>query len=175
MGAIATAIWIFALYILENVFIHIVSISGALPDLLLAFLIVYAFMKRRFRVVMYVTIICALLSGAGTGRVFGLAAILTGAAGMISYSACGYLRFIPELVRMQTVGLVMAFIISVAEFFFTHHTLSAVSVISYALPNAIYTVVVIGLIYMIVKKTSFKNEDKELLMIEEQGYWNEWE
>lgn len=173
MGKIATAIWIFALYIIQNVFLHIVSINGSLPDLLLAFLVVYAFMKRRFTTVAYVTIICAILNGAGTGRVFPVVTMLTGFAGMVSYTACGYMRFIPEIVRIQAVGLIMAFIIAVCEFFFTHHTLTGMAVLGYALPDAIYTVVAISIIYLIVKKTSFKNEDKQLLMIEEREYRNE--
>lgn len=173
MGKIATAVWIFALYIIQNVFLHTVSVNGSLPDLILAFLVVYAFMKRRFSTVAYVTVICAVLNGAVTGRIFTVVTMLTGIAGMISYVASGYMRYIPELVRIQILGFVMSFMTVAFEFLLTHQTLLGMAVLSHALADSVYTVIVVSIIYLIVKKTSFKNEGKQLLMIEELEYRNE--
>ncbi len=168
MGKISAAIWIIVLYILNSVFVQVISINGSCADLLLAFLVVYAFMKRRFSAVSYITIVCALLNGTITGRVFLVATMVTGAAGMIAYNSSNYLRFIHEGVRIAGVGFAMSFIAEILEYFFTYHTLSGTAVLSYALPDAVYTAVVSWIIYLIVKKTSFKNEDKQLLMIEEK-------
>ena len=167
MGKIAAAIWVAVLFILNSVFVQVISINGSCADLLLAFLVVYAFMKRRFSAVSYMTIICALLNGAITGRVFLAVTMVTGAAGMIAYNSSNYLRFIHEGVRIAGVGFVMSFICEILEHFFAYHTLSATAVFGYALPDAIYTAIVSWIIYLIVKKTSFKNEDKQLLMSEE--------
>ncbi len=168
MGKIAAAIWVVILYILNSVFVQLISINGSVPDLLLAFLVVFCFMKRRFSAVSYMTIICALLNGAITGRVFLVATMVTGAAGMIAYNSSNYLRFIHEGVRIAGVSLGMAFIGEILEHFFTYHTLTASMVLNIALPDAIYTAVASWIIYLIVRKTSFKNEDKQLLMIEER-------
>ncbi len=168
MGKIAAAIWVVVLYILNSVFVQIISVNGHMPDLLLAFLVVFSFMKRRFSAVSYMTIICALLNGAITGRVFLVVAMVMGAAGMIAYNSSNYLRFIHEGVRIAGVTFCMAFIGEVFEHFFAYHSLIISAVVNNALPDAVYTAVVSWIIYLIVKKTSFKNEDKQLLMIEER-------
>ncbi len=168
MGKVAATIWVVVLYILSTVFGSTISINGAVPDLLLAFLVIYAFMKRRFSAVSYMTIICALLNGSITGRVFFVTTMITGAAGVLAYNSSHYLRFIHEGIRIAGVGLAMTFIGEILEHFFSYHTLTAHWVLNNALPDAIYTAVVSWIIYLIVKKTSFKNEDKQLLMIEER-------
>lgn len=168
MGKISAAIWVIVLYILNSVFVQVISINGSHADLLLAFLVVYAFMKRRFSAVSYMTIICALLNGTITGRIFLVVTMITGAAGMLAYNSSNYFRFIKAGVRIAGVSFGMSFICEIFEYFFTYHTLTGTAVLSYALPDAVYTAVVSWIIYLIVKKTSFKNEDKQLLMIEER-------
>ncbi len=172
MGKIAAAIWVVVLFILNSVFVQIISINGFMPDLLLAFLVVYAFMKRRFAAVSYMTIICALLNGAITGRVFLVATMVTGVAGMIAYNSSNYLRFVHESIRIAGIAFAMSFVTEIFEYFFTYHTLMGGVILGNVLPDAIYTAVASGVIYLIIKKTSFKNEDKQLLMIEERvGEW----
>ena len=167
------ALWIFAIYIIQNVFGNVISVFGVVPDLFIAFTTVYAFMTRRFRPVAYVTVICAVLSGCGTGRVFAAVVLLTGVTGMISYTACAYMRFIPSVVRVQCVGFVMAFVLGCAEHFFMYHSLGFSAVLTGVLPHAVYTDIAVVIIYLILQQTALQNEEKQILMIREKDYLNE--
>ena len=118
MKKLKLVLWIFVLYIIQNIFYPIISVTGIIPDLLLGFVVSYSALEHRFNKLSPVIIICAMLAGTGTGRVFPITVALTGFAGVASYIACGYMKFIPQIIRTQSVTLFFAFLMCVAEYRF---------------------------------------------------------
>ena len=124
MKKLKLVLWIFVLYTIQNIFYPIISVTGIIPDLLLGFVVSYSALEHRFNKLSPVIIICAMLAGTGTGRVFPITVALTGFAGVASYIACGYMKFIPQIIRTQSVTLFFAFLVCVAEFFVSEKTVT---------------------------------------------------
>ena len=167
MNKIKIVIWICILYIIQNVFYPIMSLSGITPELLLGFAVSYAAMERNYKKSSYVIIICALLSGTGIGRVFPISVIMTGAAGVCAYMVCDYLRFIPRIIRVQTVASVFVFIMCCCEYFAATKTVTYSFLTDTALWYTVYTTLASYVIYLILKKT-MGGPDKKLLITQER-------
>ena len=76
MNKIKLALWVFILYIIQNVFYPIMSISGLVPDFILGFTVAYSCIEPRFKKLSPVIIVCAVIAGTGTGRVFSIVTLL---------------------------------------------------------------------------------------------------
>lgn len=161
-------LWVFILYIIQNIFYPILTISGIVPDLLLGFTVAYGALERKFRNISRVIIICAILSGIGTGRVFSVAMIMVGFAGIAAYLITGYLQFIPRIIRTQTVTAIFAFLMSCAEYFALFGTITYGFVINTAVWHTAYTTIFSIIIYLLIKKSTNTVDNKILLTQERE-------
>lgn len=169
MKTLKLVLWIFVLYIIQNIFYPIISVTGFIPDFLLGFTVSYAAIEHRFSKISPVIIICAVLAGTGTGRVFPITVAFIGFAGVASYIICGYMRFIPRIIRTQSVTAVFAFLMYVAEFFVSGKTVTYGFIVNTALWCTLATVVASCVIYLILKRVMFKDTEKKLLVAQERN------
>ena len=161
-------LWIFILYIIQNVFYPVLSLCGYVPELLMCFVVSYASLERRFRKVSPVIIICAILSGVGTGRVFSIAVLFIGLAGVAAYLAMSYMQFIPKIIRVGAVTAFFAFLMHCAEFFAVSETLTSDFITNTAVWYTLYTTIVVCVIYLILGKI-MNIDDKTMLIISERN------
>ena len=161
-------LWIFILYIIQNVFYPVLSLSGYVPELLMCFAVSYSSLERRFRRISPVIIICAILSGTGTGRVFSIAVLFVGLAGVAVYLAMPYMQFIPKTIRVGAMTAFFAFLMYCAEFFAVSGTLTYGFITNFAVWNTLYTVICVCVIYLILKKI-MNTADKTLLIVSERN------
>lgn len=169
MKTLKLVLWIFVLYIIQNIFYPIISVTGIVPDLFLGFVVAYSAFEHRFNKLSSVIIICALVAGCGTGRVFPVVTLFVGLSGIAAYQLCSYLRFIPQFLRMLVLTAVFAFVMSITEFFALSRTITSEFITGTALWQTLYTVLVAGIIYFAVKKTILKNKEKKLLIAQERS------
>ena len=161
-------LWIFILYIIQTVFYPVLSLCGYVPELLMCFVVSYASLERRFRKVSPVIIICAILSGVGTGRVFSIAVLFIGLAGVAAYLAMSYMQFIPKIIRVGAVTAFFAFLMHCAEFFAVSETLTSDFITNTAVWYTLYTTIVVCVIYLILGKI-MNIDDKTMLIISERN------
>ncbi len=154
---------IFVLYLLQNIICPILFGSEFTPELLLGFAVSYTVLESKFSKASAVIIITSLLTATGTGRVFSLVAILAGLAAVTAYIIKDYIRFIPQFVRTQAVIAVFAFIMCISEYFIFSKAMSVGFVLNTAIRYTVYTTIASCIIYLILKRTMFKFNDKKLL------------
>lgn len=165
MGTLKLAVWIGVLYIIQNNLYPILTISGIVPDLLFGFALSYSAIEPKFRKVSPVVLICAVLGGTGTGRIFPVTVLMTGIGGMVSYHLSEYLRFIPQIIRTHLVVAIFAFLMCSCEYFATAGTVTYEFLIHTAIWYTLYTTAVSVIIYLILKKIIL-NKDTKLLIQE---------
>lgn len=162
-------LWIFSIYILQNVFCPIVTVTGVVPDLMLGFLTAYAALEERFNKLLPLILICAVIDATMTGRVFPITTAFVGLGGIASYIMRDYMRFIPKLVRTQAVTALSAFLMSCAEFFVVSNTITVEFLKNTAIWYTVYTVVASIIIYFILNRVMFKKTEKKLLIVQERN------
>lgn len=168
MRTIKIAVWILALYIIENVFGKVIAVGGTVTDLMLAFVISYSFSERRFKPSAYVILICSVLNGVGVGRIFPIAFALTGFAGILAQSLNGSFRSVPGFVRVGIFSALTSFVMCCCEYFVTFMKIDTKMLLTTALPFVISTAVATAIIYIILEKTMFKDKERRLLITNER-------
>lgn len=163
MKKLKIAVWIAVLYILQNMFGGITAINGGVADLLLGFGAAYAFCQRKFSTAMWVAVLCAVLDGTGTGRVFPIVTAMCGAAGLISCGLRQRLRFMPGAVKVTCVTAVMSFAMLGVEALTAVGGVGAAELFGMVTVPAVYTAVTACVIYLILSRTLFGDEDKRLI------------
>lgn len=163
MKKLKIAVWIAVLYILQNIFGGITAINGGVADLLLGFGTAYAFCQRKFSAAMWVAVICAVLDGTGTGRVFPIVTAMCGAAGLIANGLRQRLRFIPGAVKVTCVAAAMSFAMLCMEVLTALGGVAATELFGIVAVPVLYTAVMACVIYLILSKTLFGDEDKRLI------------
>ncbi len=153
MRTLKLGIWIFVLYIIQNIFYPIMTVTGIVPDLLLGFAVSYSAIEPKLGKISRAVIICAVLCGTGTGRVFPITVLMTGITAIVSYLSRSYLRFIPQIIRTQAVAVLGMFLMCCFEYFVSAGTITAEFIQSTALWYTLYTVTASTVIYIILKKT----------------------
>ncbi len=169
MRALKLALWIFFIYIIQNVFCAVISINGIVPDLFLAFVIPYAFFERRFKYTSRVIVICAILAGSGVGRIFPMTVVISGISGIGAYAFYSYFRFLPGIIRTQLITVSASFLMFCALLFLSDAAVSAGLIFSDVLPQVIYTTAVSCFVYWLLSRTMFKNDNEKRFIINERN------
>ena len=167
MRTVKLTLWIFILYILQTVFCGVISVYGAVADLLLVFCLAYAFMERSVLSASTVIIICSVLNGSAAGRVFPVVAAATALGGIVSYSFYNYLRFIPSYLRFLIVVIVTAFVCGTLETVIAYKSIG--QALGMALPYLIYTAASSVIIYPLLYRTIFNDEKGKKFIIQERN------
>ena len=165
MKTAKTALVIFALYIIQTVFGAAIAVRGITADLFLAFLIPYAFLERRFDRASSVIIICAVLAATVGGRVFAIAVLVIGMAGIATHLSADYLRFIPGIIRAEIICVIASLVMCIAEQYAVDLTIPVRAVINASILETVYTVFVSCVFWLLLKKTMFRDKKSNRLQL----------
>lgn len=163
MKTIKIVLWIFVLYIIQNVFYPIMSVSGIVPDLIVGFAVSYPIIEPRLRKASPIIIICAVIAGTGTGRIFPVVTLFCGFASTMSYLTNGQ-RSIPNTLRVALITVICVYLMSVTEYFVLFKEIKTGFLIGNALWHTLYSAVAASIIYIAVK-TKNKKKDKNILVL----------
>ena len=165
MRVVKIIAWIFSIYIIQTVFGEFINIMGTVPDLLLAFILIFAFHEWNYKTVAYVTLSCAVLAGSSVGQQFSLDVLAMSAAAVLVHGMSERARFIPKPVRVECALAVSAAVISAAGYFIIYKSMGLAVIMGSILPHTAYTVVCGCIMYPIVVKTLFPKQNKKVFII----------
>ena len=166
MRILKIVLWIAVIFLLETVFTRIIGIRGILPDLLLAFTVAFALRERSLAAVVYIMLICGVLSGSMLGRSFPACVLAAACAGLAARSLRSSIKFVPVWLKNAVLMLFTSFLLSSAEYLFAYGTITPGGLFFSILPFTAYTTAASCAVYPLVKRVFCKDaEVSELLMM----------
>lgn len=157
-------LWIFMIFLIQTVILARVHIFGAVPSLVLPFIICVALLENEFGDASVIGAICSAAAGALCGREF----VVT----VLYFFYCSLIVFVLRSKFVYIKGFVKAifwtFILSGAGeilFFALRNMTVTVDMLLYdALPTAVINAGLAMIIYPVLKRTMYKEEKKKLLI-----------
>ena len=158
-------LWIAGLLFLQTVLSVFRNYNGILPDLLFSFAIAYAAYERSLKPVMWITVICGVITCASTADEFVFVMIIFTAGAALTYMSydaphrmAGAMRALTGTVLFTAAGAVITYMLTTLSFdlnYFLYHILPVTAL------NAVCTV----LIYAGLKKCfDIKDTAKKLII-----------
>ncbi|MGN0107196.1 MAG: hypothetical protein ACI4A5_05825 [Hominilimicola sp.] len=158
-------LWIFIIFLIQTVILSGVHVFGAVPSLVMAYVVCVMLLENEFRSAVTISIICAVAMGALSGREFTGTVLLYVYCSIIVFS----LRKKPRYVGNLPKAIVWTFLASgVMEIVYdVLRTLSvSTDMLLYdALPTAVFNAVLALIVYPILKATMYREEKKKKLLI----------
>lgn len=154
------------MFLLQTVVLSSIHLFGAVPSIIISFIICVMMLENEFRTAVTISAICAVIMGAVGSRNFTLVTLSYVYCGIIAFS----LRKKPKYVGNYAKTLFWTFvtsllteimILSVAERNFTSDMF-----LLDALPTSVFNICLSALLYPILKKTLYKEEKKKRLLID---------
>lgn len=160
-----TFLWIFIVFLIQTVILARVHIFGAVPSLVMAYVICVMLLENEFRNAVTISIICSAAMGALGGREFAVTVLFYVYSSIIIFA----LRKKPAYVGNLPKAVVWTFLASgVMEIlYFAIRTLSVNTemLLHDALPTAIFSAVLTLIVYPVLKVTMYREEKKKKLLI----------
>ena len=158
-------LWIFIVFLIQTVILARVHIFGAVPSLVMAYVMCVILLENEFRSAVTISIICAAAMGALSGREFAGTVLFYVYSSIIVFA----LRKKPRYVGNLPKAVVWTFLASgiMEILYLVIRTLSvSVDVILYdALPTAVFNAVLALIVYPVLKATMYREEKKKKLLI----------
>ena len=158
-------LWIFIIFLIQTVILARVHIFGAVPSLVMAYVICVMILENEFRNAVTISIICSAAMGALGGREFAVTVLFYVYSSIIIFA----LRKKPAYVGNLPKAVVWTFLASgVMEIlYFAIRTLSVNTemLLHDALPTAIFSAVLTLIVYPVLKVTMYREEKKKKLLI----------
>lgn len=156
---------IFFIFLIQTVILGQVHIFGAVPSAVLAYIICVMIQENEFRNAAVISIICAVLMGALSGRDFIVTTLFYVYSSIIIFA----LRKKPPYVHNGVKAVVWTFISSamLEVLFFVIRNLSfdVMMLVENALPTAVFNAALAVVIYPLLKRIMYKEEKKKKLLI----------
>lgn len=165
MRIIKNIAWILSLYVIQTVFGRFIKINETVPNLLAAYSVITAFLAASEKEMIYVLLLCGIISGSSVGHIFCSDVFIIGTMSILSHAAAEYVRFVPGFVRALIMCLAAAALLAAAECLAVNHTIGINDVLHSILPYTAYTLAAACIIYPLIVKTLFKKKDKKLMVI----------
>lgn len=165
MRTVKIVLWIVLLLIVKTVFVRVIGISGIMPELLMAFAVIFAFHEHRLSVASYVIIICAAVTGSCVGESFPVLVLVTGAAGIAAYGAKNVFRFIPKYIRCVVIVAAASVVYGVLRCLLNVGIFQLNVIFESLIPYVVYTTIAACIIYPLVIKTLFKEDKNKKYLI----------
>lgn len=165
MKIFKTAVWIAILYIIQVVFVKVIGIMGAVPDLMLAFSVIYALHEQKWSACAYVMVICGILAGSAVGRSFPLTVLVIGAASVWARISAETAKFIPKFAKLIFIMICAASVLGAAEYFAFSGIAVNLIIVRKAAPYAAYTLIAAMILYPFVSRFLFRKSVERLLIV----------
>lgn len=158
-------LWIFIVFLLQTVVVSHIHILGAVPSLVISFILCIVIMENEFRNAVIISSICAAAMGALSGREFVIMTLAYVYSSIIVFR----LRKKPAYISNFSKTLMWTFIVSAAieilYFMIMNWTINLNVLLYDALPTAVLNILGTLVLYPILKRTMYKEEKKKLLIV----------
>ena len=165
MKFLKLTVWMAVFFLLQTVFADAIRICGYVPDMLMAFAMIYSFYEREKTYLLFTVIFCGVLAGSGVGREFSLVVLFTAIGCVSSSIASERLRFVPEFVRLFFVIIVDVFVLGCCEFFVVQNGIGSTFDVTKIIPHTIYTTAVAGIMCPIMVRTILYKPRKKFTVV----------
>lgn len=163
MRILKIVLWIICVTVVQTVFGRGFCIFGTMPDLILAFSVIFAFCERDAFVSGVVLLVCGVIDASCAGHLFPSALLAVVCAGLLSREANSVLRYIPGFVKSLFITAAAAFILGVTEYFAVNLTISVKCILENILPYTVYTLIGGCIMYPLIRRTLFRQKNRSLI------------
>lgn len=158
-------LWIFIVFIIQTVVVSHIHILGAVPSLVMSYMICIVILENEFRNAVIISVICAAAMGALSGREFVVMTLAYTYSAVIVFSLRKRPAYISNFVKAVIWTFVVSAAVEILYFPIMTWSLSLDTVLYDALPSAVLNVIGASVIYPILKRTMYKEEKKKLLIV----------
>lgn len=157
-------LWIFIIFLIQTVILGHIHVFGAVPSLVLAYIVCVMVMENEFRSAVTISIICAGIMGGLSGRDFMITVLFYVYSSIIIFALRKKPAYVNNCIKVIMWTLISSAILEILFFAVRNLSLNLSMLINDALPTAIFNVVLAGILYPILKRTMYKEEKKKLLI-----------
>ncbi len=163
MRIVKIVLWIICVTAAQTVFGSAFGILGTMPDLILAFSVIFSLCERDILTSGAVLLVCGVTDASGAGHLFPAALLGVVCASLIARESNGILRYIPGFVKTFFITAAAAFVIGAAEYFAGNLTINIKCILENILPYTVYTVIGECIMYPLIRRTLFREKSKSLM------------
>ena len=158
-------LWIFIVFLIQTVILAGIHAFGAVPSLVMAYVVCVMLLENEFRSAVTISIICAVAMGALSGREFVGTVLFYVYSSIIIFALRKKPRYVGNLPKAVVWTFLMSGIMEIL--YYVLRTLSVnINMLLYdALPTAVFNAALALIVYPILKATMYKEENKKRLLI----------
>ena len=164
MRSFKFGVWIFCIFLVQTVIFSGIHVLNAVPSLVLPFVVCAALMEESVVDAAVISAVCALVSGAFTGRSYIVTALYIFYAGMVVYAVKAKPLYINRTVKAFALTFIISGIMETVFRFIDAGSITPNVIMYSVLPYAAVNTAFVIIIYPLLKRTMYK-EDKEKLLI----------
>lgn len=157
MKVLKYVIWIFLLFLFQTVVLNFIAPFGLRPDLLLPFIVLTAIKEDTSKQSMIISIICAVMMGALSGKNFSFCVLFYTYVGAVVFGMRKNPRYMPEFARFLLWLFPLAAIGEGISYLLLYSSLKwfVKAFLTYILPTSLITTAAGMIIYFLASKTLF--------------------
>lgn len=157
-------LWTAVIFVIQTVIVSHIHILGAVPSVVMSYMICVVIMENEFRDAVIISAVCAFVMGALSGRNMVVVTLLYAYSAIMVFS----LRKKPVYIGNLFKAVMWTFIVSAVTetvYYAACEWSVNLDVLLYdALPTAVLNLIGTLVVYPILKKTMYKEEKKKLLI-----------
>ena len=155
----------FIIFLVQTVILSRVHAFGAVPSVVLPYLVSIVILENEFRRAITLSIICAAAAGALCGRSFVVTVLFLVYAAIIIFALRKKPLYVSSIVKTVFYTFFVSGIIEILYFVTAYHTLNPDVLLHTVLPTAIINSIFALIIYPLLKITMYREEKREKLLI----------
>ena len=153
-------LWVLFLFIFQAVCVDYVRIRGIVPDVVFAFVTAFAVIEGDFVSVAVAAVICGVFSGSFGGNIFAFEVLLYTYSALIILKLRDKPKNLPRVIEVVAAAFLFSAAGEAVKYFLVNFTLTPVAAARIFLPCAAYNTVIAAAIYLALKYTVYRKEDK---------------
>lgn len=158
-------LWIFIVFLIQTVILARVHIFGAVPSLVMAYVMCVMLLENEFRSAVTISIICAAAMGALSGREFAGTVLFYVYSSIIVFALRKKPRYVGNLPKAVVWTFLASGVMEIMYDVLRTLSVSADILLYDALPTAVFNAVLALILYPILKATMYREEKKKKLLI----------
>ena len=160
-----TFLWIFIVFLIQTVILARVHIFGAVPSLVMAYVICVMILENEFRNAVTISIICSAAMGALGGREFAVTVLFYVYSSIIIFALRKKPAYVGNLPKAVVWTFLASGVMEILYFAIRTRSVNTEMLLHDALPTAIFSAVLTLIVYPVLKVTMYREEKKKKLLI----------
>lgn len=157
-------LWIFIIFLIQTVVLARVHIFGAVPSLVLPYLICVMLLENELKKAAVIGAVCSAAAGALCGREFSVTVLYMFYCSLAVFALKKKPRYINGFIKALFWTFIASGVLEILFFVLRAMTVTAAMLLYGALPTAVINTVFAAVIYPVLKRTMYKEEKKKLLI-----------